>query len=261
MHVWLAVDAIVLKVIAQHLQGRLGLSPHCTHVKGHGGLKATVCAVQRQLKHNCFVLRTDVKGFYESIDHTLLLESLDKDIQSKYLRRLLCQYIKRTVEWGGLYKDIQRGISRGSALSRLLGAYYLKALDEAMAGQCFYRRYMDDIIILTKTRWKLRRAVTELNQRFNELKVEKHPDKTFIGRIERGFDFLGYHFSRGALGVAEKTISNFVARYHRLYEQQKTAPEGAVELGDYVSRWVRWATAGLDDLELALLPAGVTDTG
>jgi hypothetical protein len=26
----------------------------------------------------------------------------------------------------------------------------------------------------------------------SELKVEQHPDKTFIGRIERGFDFLGY---------------------------------------------------------------------
>ena len=33
------------------------------------------------------------------------------------------------------------------------------------------------------------------------LNLEKHPDKTFIGRIERGFDFLGYHFSRAGLTV------------------------------------------------------------
>ena len=32
------------------------------------------------------------------------------------------------------------------------------------------------------------------NQTLNELKVEKHPDKTFIGRIAKGFDFLGYSF-------------------------------------------------------------------
>jgi hypothetical protein len=38
-----------------------------------------------------------------------------------------------------------------------------------------------------------------VNRTLNELKVEKHPDKTFIGRIKRGFDFLGYQFStRGA---------------------------------------------------------------
>ena len=37
------------------------------------------------------------------------------------------------------------------------------------------------------------------------LKVEKHPDKIFVGRIERGFDFLGYHFSPGGLSLAPKT--------------------------------------------------------
>ncbi len=31
---------------------------------------------------------------------------------------------------------------------------------------------------------------------------EKHPDKTFIGRSEKGFDFLGYHFSRDGLSMA-----------------------------------------------------------
>ena len=35
-----------------------------------------------------------------------------------------------------------------------------------------------------------------VNQTLNELRVEKHPDKTFIGRPEKGFDFLGYHFQK-----------------------------------------------------------------
>jgi RNA-directed DNA polymerase len=54
---------------------------------------------------------------------------------------------------------------------------------------------MDDILILTKTRWQNRKAVKELNQILNQLKVEKHPDKTYIGKVENGFDFLGYHFN------------------------------------------------------------------
>ena len=57
-----------------------------------------------------------------------------------------------------------------------------------------YFRYMDDILILASTRWKLRKAIKLVNQTFNELGQEKHPDKTLIGRIGRGFDFLGYHF-------------------------------------------------------------------
>jgi len=39
------------------------------------------------------------------------------------------------------------------------------------------------------------RKLIIVNQTLNELKVEKHPDKTFIGRIAKGFDFLGYSLS------------------------------------------------------------------
>jgi hypothetical protein len=38
--------------------------------------------------------------------------------------------------------------------------------------------------------------------------------------IERGFDFLGYHFSRPGLTVAAKTIANFIEKASRLYEQK-----------------------------------------
>ena len=53
---------------------------------------------------------------------------------------------------------------------------------------------MDDIVVLAPTRWKLRWAVKAVNEVLSSLRLEKHPDKTFIGRIEKGFDFLGYHF-------------------------------------------------------------------
>jgi len=38
--------------------------------------------------------------------------------------------------------------------------------------------------------WKLRKAVRIVNQALNSLKVEQHPDKTFIDRAKKGFDFL-----------------------------------------------------------------------
>jgi hypothetical protein len=56
-----------------------------------------------------------------------------------------------------------------------------------------------------------RGAVNVVNQMLGMLRLEKRPDKTFIGRIERGFDFLGYHFSPAGLTVAAKTIENFIA--------------------------------------------------
>ena len=72
---------------------------------------------------------------------------------------------------------------------------------------------MDDWIVFAPTRWKLRKVIRITNRVLNQLKVWQHPDKTFIGRAEKGFDFLGYHIrprnhSRPArLTVAKKTTA------------------------------------------------------
>ena len=102
-----------------------------------------------------------------------------------------------------------------------------------------YMRYMDDILILAKTRWKLKKAIKVLNQTFDELKLEKHPDKTTIGRVEKGFDFLGYHISPEGLSLAKKTVENFIARAIRLYEQEPGEGFASSRIGLYVGRWVR----------------------
>ena len=104
---------------------------------------------------------------------------------------------------------------------------------------------MDDWVVLAPTRWKLRAAVKRANQILAELMVEKHPDKTVMGRIEKGFDFLGYHLSPKGLGVARKTIENFLSRATRLYEQESGEPLNSTRLGFYVKRWLRWVRAGL----------------
>jgi len=77
----------------------------------------------------------------------------------------------------------------------------------------------------------------------NELKMEKHPDKTFIGRIDRGFDFLGYRFERTGLTIALKTQTLFLDWFTRLHEQGA----GTGRVGQYVRNWRKWwATAGVD---------------
>jgi hypothetical protein len=99
---------------------------------------------------------------------------------------------------------------------------------------------MDDILILAPTRWSLRRAVATVNRVLAALNLEKHPDKTLIGKIERGFDFLGYHFSPAGLAVAKKTIANFIEKASRLYEQERRTVSAVSPLEMYVKRWRRW---------------------
>jgi RNA-directed DNA polymerase len=140
-------------------------------------------------------------------------------------------------------------------LSPLLGALYLTPLDRRMDRLCkrkklvHYVRYMDDILVLAPTRWKLRRAVRVLNETFAELGLEKHPDKTFIGRTEKGFDFLGYRLGRGrAIGLARATLERHRQKAHRLQEQERARGTTSGALGDYRRRFRRWAGAGLGPL-------------
>ena len=45
----------------------------------------------------------------------------------------------------------------------------------------------------------------------------------FSGQIERGFHFLGYHFSRAGLTVVKQTVANFIEKARRLCEQERGA--------------------------------------
>jgi hypothetical protein len=59
------------------------------------------------------VLRTDVKSYYASIDHLLLMDRLARWIRDPAILNLLGQYLRRTAESGGWFWDCERGISLG----------------------------------------------------------------------------------------------------------------------------------------------------
>ena len=115
---WSARDTLVLKALTIVLAKHLPVSTRCTHVKGHGGTKAAVRQVVRHLPANRFVLRTDVKAYYASIDHFLLLDQLAEHIRDKRVLNLLGQYLRRTAERGGVFRDDERGISLGCPRAR-----------------------------------------------------------------------------------------------------------------------------------------------
>jgi len=123
--------------------------------------------------------------------------------------------MKRIVYCDGFYRDVKQGISLGCPLSPLMGALYLKQLDDRMEKTgLFYARFMDDWIVIAPSRWKLRAAVRIVNKTLNILRIEKHPDKTFIGRVERGFNFLGYFMKPGLLTVSSETVKRFAERIY-----------------------------------------------
>jgi retron-type reverse transcriptase len=250
--VWTSRDALVLKALSLCLADVLPASPSCTHIKGHGGAKQAVRQVAQHLPRTGFVLRTDVKSYYASIDHHLLLDRLAEHISDRAVMNLLSQYLRRSICDGSTYIDIERGISLGCPLSPLMASFYLNELDQRFEfSGLFYVRFMDDILILAPTRWKVRKAMALVRSMLTHLRLDIHPDKTFIGRISKGFDFLGYHFLDGVLSAAGKTVAKMTETAARLYEQ-KGQRHQPTPFGQYLTRWNAWFRGGLGDLRLRL---------
>ncbi|WP_137297897.1 reverse transcriptase domain-containing protein [Psychromonas sp. SP041] len=168
-----------------------------------------------------FVFRTDVKSYYESINHEILLDKLSVYIKDKMMMNLLSQYLKKNIESGGLFRGITQSISSGCPLSPIISNFYLVELDKKMEGKAlYYMRYMDDIIVLSPSRWKFRKAIKTVSQYFEKLKLKQHPNKTTIGRIINGFDFLGYQFGQEKITISKRTLQNHIHRLKQLYEKK-----------------------------------------
>jgi len=244
---WAAPDRLVLKamslVLEQHL--REAVSPRCYHALGRGGAKAAVREVRDYLQANpdTWVMQTNVEDYHTNIDHhTLYMQLEDLMPKEKSVMDLVWRYLRHSVCDGENYIDIERGISLGCPLSPLMGAVYLKPLDEMLVERHgFYVRFVDDLVLTAPTRWKLRAVVKKTNMTIGQLKLTKHPDKTFIGRASRGIDFLGYHLTPTELTMSKAALQRRDANIARLYVQG--ASQSHVE--QYVLRWQQWATAGI----------------
>ena len=107
-----------------------------------------------------------------------------------------------------------------------------------------YTRYMDDYVILCKSRWQLRKAISHMYRVLKALQLNVHPDKRFIGKTKRGFDFLGYQFKQGRLLRPSKES------YRRLRTNARAPHERGVDQSRLLSicYFKRWLFGGLKGL-------------
>ena len=248
MAAWTDKSRRLLDQVRVGLSERLGayIPRSCTHLKGNGGVKGALRSVVKALGQHGFVARLDIASYYKSMQHKTLLGLLDAAGASSTERTVVADYL-RLPDRG----KTGRGMVASGGLSPLLGGLYLAPLDREMArrkqaGQIgLYVRYMDDIVLVTKTRWQLRRAIAALHGELRVLELRLHATKRFIGRAIRGFDFLGFDFHPGRkLRPSRESIRRLRERARRLYER-----EGDIHrLRQYVASWQRWIFGGLDGL-------------
>ncbi|BBG67763.1 reverse transcriptase domain-containing protein [Serratia marcescens] len=259
---WASRDALVLKMLTAVLAPVLPVHRLREHVRGHGGGRQSTLRVHHHLQgsNTPFVFRTDIKGYYAAIDKQRLYTQLVGHVTHPVLLDLLAQLLHYSVEDGGNFHTPTRGISRGAALSPLLAAFHLYAVDCDFAAQprVRYVRYMDDFLILAPTRWSLRRAVARLKQHLHAWGFTLHPDKTQLGRTEQGFDWMGLWFDRnGVRSFAPRAIEKHRLQCRRLYERIRNLNKDvqAARMAMYRRRWVR----ALVPLTVGLVCQGAVD--
>ena len=152
-------DAVVLEALTMLLKDKYNITEGCDsyHLKGRGGVKAAVNKVLNGTKKYKNFYKSDIKKYYASIDHDVILNILRSRIPDRRVISLLYQFLKRIRYRDGYYKPTKKGICRGSSLSPILGALYLEELDICMKNtkSILYVRYMDDWVIMCDNRWKI----------------------------------------------------------------------------------------------------------
>ena len=251
---WCARDALVLKAMSLVLTAELlpTLPKSCSHVAGNGGSKGALRGLRRAMHQHEFVFRSDVKGYYAHIQHERLINQLRARFPTQtLLLSLLRRHLTRVmITHRGEYLSCECGIGLGSPLSPLLGALYLESMDREMeqlmiSTGIYYVRFMDDWVVLSPRRWKLKKAIARINHHLSEHGMQQHPDKTFIGRLVRGFSFLGFTLNhQGLTGIAPPTLQRYRHKLRQLYEQKRPLQIVERTVGQYQTGFTRWALSG-----------------
>ena len=234
---WNAADLLVLKAISLALQPLITQThaPHSAHLKNAGGVHGALQQVVAHQSHYQQILKTDVKDYYASINHDILLSLCRTYIDCEILLNLIRQYCERLEIRDGHYFHFAQGIPKGCPLSPLMGTLYLKPLDDALSRKGFYIRFMDDWIVMVKTKHQLRKIIKLTHKILEKLKLKMHPDKTFFGCIKKGFDFLGIHFGEQP-EISKTSLEKHRERIDRRYAQGASA----ACIGSYIERWTSW---------------------
>lgn len=268
--VWSARDALVLKWLTLKLQRCLPVHDNCLHVAGHHGGRDSLQQVARAIQGGAaYVYRTDIRGYYRHIRKEPLYHQVCRHVGDPVLRDLVHQYLYYSVEEGGEFYTPETGISRGCSLSPLMGAVLLRYVDRyfAQTEGIRYVRYMDDFLILSDRRWPVRRARTRLLAFLSADGFEPHPDKTQVGKVSRGFDWLGFWFTdRGVVGVSPRAQENHRLRLLRLEERSRRSglseEATARRMQQYEARWKIWnGGTAVDGYPLSYSTYSVRPTG
>ena len=168
-----------------------------------------------------YILDADIKGFFDNVDHEILMELLEKTIEDKNFLRYIKRFLKAGIMEDMCYYESDKGTPQGGLISPILANVYLHyAIDEwfireikpRLKGDAYIIRYADDFIMMFQYEDEAKRVYEVLIKRLAKFKLELAEDKTRIlpfGRFKgtkESFDFLGFSFYNGSTSTKKYRV-------------------------------------------------------
>lgn len=164
--------------------------------------KGTHCAINRLRKYGrivsknntrtVYVLKCDIKKFFASIDHKILLDILERKIGGNDPIKLLEEVIQsfHTENTRG------KGLPLGNLTSQLFVNIYMNEFDQFVKRELkakYYIRYADDFVILNEDKKYLQNLLLKIADFLkNKLNLSLNCKKVSIETLASGVDFLGW---------------------------------------------------------------------
>jgi len=150
------------------------------------------------------IIDLDLRAYFDSVQHSLLLEKVAKRVRDNDVMRLLKMMLKATGKVG---------VPQGGVISPVLSNLYLnevdKMLEKAIETTRYkqytavqYARFADDMVVLVEDHpqhdWIVKAVIKRLREELGKLRVEINEEKSRIVDLRKGgsFGFLGFEFRR-----------------------------------------------------------------
>lgn len=138
---------------------------------------------------NSYVWRADIKKFFDSVNHEILLNIIMRRVRSSMTSALIANII------GSFSKTPGTGMPIGNLTSQIFSNIYLNELDRYVKHTIkpqAYMRYGDDLIIIEKDKAKLEQIRTLVDEFLTtKLKLTLHAKNNIIVKARHGIKFLG----------------------------------------------------------------------
>ena len=202
-----------------------------------------------------YALKCDVRKYFPSIDHNVLMGLLGRVIGDARLLDLIRHILETHAdgsrqEWppgDDLFdvRIIKRGLPIGNLTSQFFANVYLNPLDHFVKHDLRvkgYVRYMDDFILFGHDRGALKQQGRRVKQKLNHLRLEMHPDKFRLMSTGWGVDFAGYVvFADGRIRVRSSSVRRFQRRYRQMLWEVRTGCRKPSKVTESVRAWVAHA--------------------